>query len=305
MSIDTHNNSGSESETQFDVFEDVYPQVWHEIERFCIAPEDVEIQEHSAEIQVFYLDILNDHRIDNLDGEQLAELSKRSSAYYRARLAVELMPTIIDITRNTTFTREQLDYHIASIQTSAAGLLKDILASFQPGIGVSIQQSEEYVGIINEITPMALYSQHDTLLLPASHELDIRHKTDLIGYRFDKDGVRIATQFIQCKTDVRFAKPTQHVPLIHADDFNNRVNPSLNVQHDHETSALLVERHKGTITPDEEEYLEELSDDFWAIIAERSTDEYRDTQTKLADTAMRGVRFSNRISKDMLPQIEN
>lgn len=224
------------------------------------------------------------------------ELPKRKTSYYRTYMTAELAPALIDVDTKEKFTQEEIDAHIQSVRAVSAGVLADILYSFQPGHGVSFQRSEELVGLINEVTPLALYSRDDTLFLPASYDQDIYQKTDIIGYQFNEDHILTRVQPIQCKTDVRFAHPPDSVPLLHADDFNNRADPAVNVYHDHETSALIIARQMGDLHADDEMYLDSLAEGIWDTLDERLTDDYKRIQQYIATIALRNNSFSQRIS---------
>jgi len=287
MTMELSHSVPAENEPLPTSLERFYPGLWNEIESVEHTPEATRAT-HIGNIQSAAQLALRQYN-------ELTEPTQRSDAYYRAHVVTELLPSLTDIKDKEHLTKEELRYHGEAIRSAAARALGDILGLFTPGTGVTLDRSTSLIGLINEITPLGLYSRGNTLVLPASHKQDLYERTDVIAYQFDDEGNKLRAQPIQCKTNKRYTQPIDGIPLLDAKDFNNRVNVRLGVHHDNETSLLLVEEEMGIISAPEKAYLDDLSADLWDILDERLTPEFQERHRRIAHQALLNVRFSQNI----------
>lgn len=214
--------------------------------------------------------------------------------FHRSLLAAELAPLLVLNEQDfDAMPPEVFQGAIERIREVATFQIRDILHGFK--VGMTPNEIDAFDGILHEITPMGVYSQGDTLLLPASDIEDRYHKTDLNAYR-KTDTIR--HERVQCKRNKSSSPPIPGVVLIDAADYGNRTDPRKRIYRPENTSHLLVEAADGDVSAAEK--LAEISQSFWEIADHRLSKEYQEIQQEMFEERMRNLRFRGRIAPEML-----
>lgn len=214
--------------------------------------------------------------------------------FHRSLLAAELAPLLVLTEQDfAAMPPEVFQGAIERVREVTTFQVRDILHAFE--VGVSQREMEALDGILHEITPMGVYSQGETLLLPASDVEDQWHKTDLNAYR-KTDSIR--HERVQCKRDKSSSPPIPGVVLIDATDYGNRTNQRKGIHRPNNSSHLLVEAGNGDITAAKK--LADISQDFWDLADHRLSEAFQVTQQATYEKRMRDLRFSVRIPAEML-----
>lgn len=262
----------------------VYTTIWNTITAHKSEPSlDVRIHDTLAPILA---DLQNQRE---QDPNALCDIH-----FHRALLAAELAP-LLTLTEQDFQAMPQEAFQGATerVREVAVSHIRDILHAFE--VGVWVRDMEALDGILHELTPLGLYSQGDTLLLPASDAEDRYRKTDLNAYQ-KTDTIR--HERVQCKRNKISSPPIQDVILIDASDYSNRASQRKGIRRLNNTSHLLVEAADGDMAA--HETVTAIGRSFWELAEYRLSEEFETAHRAAHIKAMPGIRFMARIPASML-----
>jgi hypothetical protein len=216
--------------------------------------------------------------------ESTTHLAERSVDYYRYATSVKLAPVISELQRRTEFEDEEIEMFQEMIVDGMKPLLQDSLAALD--MNYRNRMHGEVAGIINEITPIILYTSGDTIVLPASVDEDKHEKTDLRAIRFAGNKLQ-RNQAIQCKSSMKYNFFTKGVATIAATDFGNGFYNAPTGE-DYATSRALV---SGNIEMSDDALatIETYRSHFWPTVDERLLYDSRIAHNSMARIATREI----------------
>lgn len=243
-------------------------------------------EQHQANLSLFLLE----HR--RQDSEYYTDPN-----YYRLVFMETALPALINFSREKSVSKERLRRYQQSLQKGAVSAGREMLAAFNKGVWST--QANNIIGVMNEITPIGVYSRGDTVVTLATHEEDMKEKTDLVASRINRFGMVSWQQNIQAKTNISPYDPIPNIALLDAKDFGNRSNGK-DILHDQEITRLLIEEEDETTSPSDKSYLEALHENFWPLVHYRLSRDFYTHHTEQAQRARNNLYSMQKISKHAL-----
>ncbi len=289
-----HQITGMEHQQSLPSFNHRVVTLWNDVKNLREIPTsqdgDAFVDDASKRHQADLSQFLSEHRQKN--SEYYTDPN-----YYRLVFMETALPALVNFSREKSIGKDRLHNYQQSLQKGAVSAGREMLAAFDKGVWST--QANNIIGVMNEITPIGVYSRGDTVVTLATHEEDMKEKTDLIASRINRFGMVSWRQNIQAKTNINPHNPIPNVALLDAKDFGNRSNGK-DILHDQEITRLLIEEEDGVIMPSDKSYLLTLHENFWPLVHYRLSRDFYVHHTEQAQKARNNLFSMQKISKHAL-----